>query len=140
MIKNTCLNIFLLLLVVSTFDYGQTEHTDSVKTIKSFLQPGENILFNTDEFSLYCRLYSQDINIPVNNNPNTIWLWTTAAISNTGAENSQIDIEENVSSLLYRQYLKNSKFNAVRYVLGMAQLGAVGYLAYKHIRKYGFLK
>jgi hypothetical protein len=28
----------------------------------------------------------------------------------------------------------------VRYVLGMAQAGAVGYMAYRHIKKYGFWK
>jgi len=43
-------------------------------------------------------------------------------------------------SPLYAQYIEDSKFNPVRYVLGMAQLSAVGYLAYKHIKKYGFLK
>ena len=41
---------------------------------------------------------------------------------------------------LYQKYLEDSKFNPFKYALGMMQVGAVGYLAYKHIKKYGFLK
>jgi hypothetical protein len=40
----------------------------------------------------------------------------------------------------YKQYLENSKFNPIRYVLGIAQTAAVGYMAYRHIKKYGFFK
>ena len=35
-------------------------------------------------------------------------------------------------------YIQSTKFDPIRYVLGMAEMGAVGYLAYKHIKKYGF--
>jgi hypothetical protein len=34
-------------------------------------------------------------------------------------------------------YIENSRTNTFKQVLGMAQLSAVGYLAYKHIKKYG---
>jgi len=40
----------------------------------------------------------------------------------------------------YKQYLENSKIDPIRYVLGMAQAAAVGYMAYRHIKKYGFWK
>jgi hypothetical protein len=40
----------------------------------------------------------------------------------------------------YKQYLKNSKIDPIRYILGMAQAAAVGYMAYRHIKKYGFWK
>jgi hypothetical protein len=41
---------------------------------------------------------------------------------------------------LYNRYLENSKLDPVRYVLGLAQAAAVGYMAYRHIKKYGFWK
>ncbi len=36
------------------------------------------------------------------------------------------------------QYESEKKLSTLRYVLGMAQTGAVGYLLYRHIKKYGF--
>ncbi|GAB4287976.1 MAG: hypothetical protein Kow0098_05220 [Ignavibacteriaceae bacterium] len=41
---------------------------------------------------------------------------------------------------LFIQYENEEKLKTVKYILGMAQLSAVGYLAYKHIKKYGFLR
>jgi len=41
---------------------------------------------------------------------------------------------------LYQKYREDSKFNPFRYALGMVQTGAVGYLAYKHLKKYGFFR
>jgi hypothetical protein len=40
----------------------------------------------------------------------------------------------------YNRYLENSKVDPVRYVLGLIQTAAVGYMAYRHIKKYGFWK
>ena len=40
----------------------------------------------------------------------------------------------------YNQYLEDSKIDPFRYVLGLAQTAAVGYMAYRHIKKYGFWK
>jgi hypothetical protein len=40
----------------------------------------------------------------------------------------------------YNQYLENSKISPISYVLGLAQTAAVGYMAYLHIKKYGFWK
>jgi hypothetical protein len=37
-------------------------------------------------------------------------------------------------------YVENNKFSMVQTVLGMAQAGAVGYLAFKSIQKHGFIK
>jgi len=43
-----------------------------------------------------------------------------------------------ILSNYHKIYIENSKINPVKYILGMAQLGAVGYLAYRHIKKHGF--
>lgn len=42
-----------------------------------------------------------------------------------------------ILSNYHKIYIENSKINPIKYILGMAQLSAVGYLAYKHIKKYG---
>ena len=36
------------------------------------------------------------------------------------------------------QYESEKKLSTLRYILGMAQTGTVGYLLYRHIKKYGF--
>ena len=138
--KNNFIKILFFLFILSLPCYAQIEKVDSTGIEKSPPYVVENIPLKFDEFELYLKLNSIDANIPVNNDQNTIWLWTSTAISNTGAESYNVRSYGNISKFLYMKYLEDSKFNPVRYVLGMAQLGAAGYLAYKHIKKYGFLK
>ncbi len=45
---------------------------------------------------------------------------------------------QNILSPLYSQYMEDQKNDTWRSILGTLQAGAVGYLAYKHIQKYGF--
>jgi len=44
----------------------------------------------------------------------------------------------NLLNPLYNQYMQEQKYAIWRTILGSVQMGAVGYLAYKHIKKYGF--
>ncbi len=134
------MKVLLFVLIFNSIIFAQVEIQDSTLLQNSSLNAMEKIPFKLDEFELYLKLNSIDTKIPVNNDHNTIWLWTSTTISNTGAESYNEGSYGNISKFLYMKYLKDSKFNPVRYVLGMAQLGAVGYLAYKHIKKYGFLK
>jgi len=71
----------------------------------------------------------------------TLWLRTEMAISYFSQYGSG-NFGENNHLLLpfYNQYLENSKFDPIKYVLGIAQISAAGYLAYRHIKKYGFRK
>jgi hypothetical protein len=41
---------------------------------------------------------------------------------------------------LQQQYLNSQNMSVWNYMLGMVQAGAFGYLAYEHLKKYGFLK
>jgi len=41
---------------------------------------------------------------------------------------------------LYNSYLDSQKYSTLYSIIGSVQIGAVTYLAYKHIKKYGFLK
>lgn len=47
------------------------------------------------------------------------------------------DVPDNILQPYYNYYLESKSISLLRRVLGIAQLGAVGYLAYKHIKKYG---
>lgn len=73
-------------------------------------------------------------------NPSTVWLRTQLLISNNAAQFGYDEINTHFTSPLYQQYLKDSEFDMFRYILGVAQASAVGYMAYRHIKKYGFWK
>lgn len=90
------------------------------------------IHYNDDDFHSNNQLLYGD--------PSTIWLRTELILSSTMSFDEKTRAEHHYTSILYQQYLEDSKFDPVRYVLGMAQLTAVGYLAYRHIKKYGFWK
>ena len=90
---------------------------------------------------MYRNLIYMKMNLQTNKDPNTIWMWTKLSINNL----ERIDFHPgqspgNIIEPLHQQYIENSKLNPVRYVLGMAQTAAVGYLAYRHIKKYGLFK
>ena len=91
-----------------------------------------------DEFELQREFKEMKTSISIDGDPNTVWLRTSLAISNTN--NTYQNFSPYFLSPLEKQYLEDSKFNPIRYALGMIQAGAVGYLAYKHIQKYGFFK
>lgn len=110
---------------------------DSLK-IKIESNPLTQMQIKFDEFELHREFNNMKMNVQIAGDPNTVWLRTSLAILNT--DNSDQNFSPHFLSPLEKQYLENSKFNPIRYLLGMVQTGAVGYLAYKHVKKYGFLK
>jgi len=130
--------IFLILLFSSHL-FAQTGDTskDSLKTI-----PNSNSLtemqIKFEDFELYRELYNMKLSVSPDGDSQTIWLRTSVLISQRADLTNETP--NNLLSPLYTQYIESTKFNPIRYVLGMAQAGAVGYLVYKHIKKYGFFK
>jgi len=140
----TLLKILLLVLLLDNISFPQqTDNknfiysTDSIKA-RININPLMQIQNKFDEFELHREFKEMKLSIPIDGDPQTVWLRTMFAISNS--ENVNKDLSQHFLYPLERQFLENSKFNLVRYALGMIQVGAVGYLAYKHIKKYGFLK
>ena len=135
--------ILSVLFVLTFLSYAQSDNTinlynnDSLK-IRINSTPLTEIQIKFEEFELHREFYDLRRKISLDGDPQTVWLRTSLAVSNTIDPNNQKSLH--YLSPFYAQYLEDSKFNPVRYVLGMAQIGAVGYLAYKHIKKYGFFK
>jgi len=135
--------IFQLLLLASFSCFAQQEESlinnkDSVYRFQGIVPPIE-FQYNIDE------IFNKPIapNIPddilFDDNPSTVWLRTELLIMNN-SQSELGDINTHFTSPLYQQYLRDSEFDMVRYVLGAVQAGAVGYMAYRHIKKYGFWK
>jgi len=135
----------LSLLFISSFQLLAQEKPEinssiSVDSLKIKLKENSliQIQIKFDEFELHREFKDMKMSVPIDGDPNTVWLRTSLAVSKT--ENLGKDFSPHFLSSLEKQYLENSKFNPLKYALGMVQAGAVGYLAYKHIKKYGFLK
>lgn len=75
-----------------------------------------------------------------NDNQSTIWLRTELMVSKSLSEFDDNQFSPHFTLSLYKKHLENSKFDMMSYILGVAQTSAVAYMAYRHIKKYGFWK
>lgn len=135
----TCNYIFISIILINSFIFSQENQTDTILTNPKPSVFIDKIFFQFDEFDFYRDLYHSNIQTPPDNDKNTIQLRTEMLIRQSTKNNFNEESNYYFLSPLYNKYIEESKFNPVRYVLGMAQLSAVGYLAYKHIKKYGFI-
>ncbi|MFO7526367.1 MAG: hypothetical protein R6W68_13030 [Ignavibacteriaceae bacterium] len=135
----TCNYIFISIILINGFMFSQEIQTDTIPINPNSPVFKDNIFIQFDEFDFYRDLYHSNIQIPPDNDKNTIQLRTEMLIRQSTKNNFNEDNNYYFLSPLYNKYIEESKFNPVRYVLGMAQLSAVGYLAYRHIKKYGFI-
>lgn len=136
---------FLVLLIPFCFCFSQQRENnlinrpDSIYRFHGIIPPIE-FKYNLDD------IFSKPVNTQIpedvlfDANPSTIWLRTELSLSNNNFQFGSEAINTHFTSSLYKQYLKDSEFNMIRYVLGIAQTSAIAYMAYRHIKKYGFWK
>ncbi len=98
--------------------------------------PDLNFLINKAEFLRYTTL--QGIT-ELNTDNSKLWLQSKVVLNKNffSFENNDLPYEDLLSPLM-QQYQSQQKMKPLYYILGTAQTAAVGYLAYKHIKKYGF--
>jgi hypothetical protein len=106
---------------------------DTILRQQGFI-PSLNLDYKFDDLFLNDQFNPYQSSTAFFDDTSTIWLRTELSLS----FNAESEEDKHFTSPLYDQYLEDSKFNLFRSVLGMAQLSAVGYLAYRHIKKYGF--
>lgn len=136
--------ILFFVLAISYSCYPQQEkeiisRKDSVYRYQGIITPVE-FQYNINEIFRRPLLSELPDEVLFEKNPSTIWLRTEFLISNQSGNYNGDEINTHFSSTLYQQYINDSEFNMVRYILGTIQAGAVGYMAYRHIKKYGFWK
>lgn len=138
------LTIFLFLIRTVDFysqDEGENQagRIDSIKRFQGIIPPVE-FQYNFD--AIFSKPITSQVaeEILFDDNPSTIWLRTELFMSNQAAHSGVEEAGTYFTSVLYHQYLKDAEFNMVRYVLGIAQTSAAAYIAYRHIKKYGFWK
>jgi hypothetical protein len=137
--------VIILFLTVTINSYAQNQEIhfiiepDSTYRFQGIVPPVE-FQYNFNE--IFSKLLLTDLpdEVVFDKNPSTIWLRTELLISNKSEGFTSNEINTHFTSPLYQQYLKDSEFNMFRYILGAAQASAVAYMAYRHIKKYGFWK
>jgi hypothetical protein len=138
---------FLILPFIFSFSYScfaQQEKAfdtirDSVYRYQGIIPPLE-FKYNFEEIFSKSLLSEVPDDILFDNNPSTIWLRTEILLSKNFTQTDYGEMNTFFTAPLYQQYLRDSEFDMVRYILGTVQTGAVAYMAYRHIKKYGFWK
>jgi hypothetical protein len=70
-------------------------------------------------------------------------VWMRARLQLNGMADAQQfgdEVKSNLLSPLSQQFTASQRMKELKYILGTIQAGAVGYLAYQHLKKFGFLK
>jgi hypothetical protein len=75
------------------------------------------------------------------NDTASLWIRTNLQIN---ALSSYLSANQNntvnILSPLYQNYVSSQSMRTIKTILGSVSFGATAYLAYKHLKKYGFLK
>jgi hypothetical protein len=136
--------LFSLILFITTAlpAFGQTK-TDSLKrtetpmNFSAFFNPYNN--FNDPYF--FNELNKLSLNTYSIEDSSSIWMRTRMQMAGmSDGENINRGLQSPFLDALSRQYSASQNLKTLRSILGAVQVGAVGYLAYQHLKKYGFLK
>ena len=132
------LSASVFFLIFAQAFYPQEENEISVNdSVKIGNNKIEKLLFQLEEFEFYRDLTELKRSFEMIHGTAKLLLKAALGMSNKSTFESENDLTPGyLHSPLYEQYLENSKFNPVRTALGMIQAGAVGYLAYRHIKKW----
>lgn len=134
-----CFFLFAASLLAQETEKYSIESSDSSHRYQGIIPPVE-YQYNLEEFFIEPLFNQIPDEILFEDNPSNIWLRTELLISYNNLQTENGEINTHFTSTLYQQYLRDSEFNMVSYVLGIAQTSAVAYMAYRHIKKYGFWK
>lgn len=143
-IKIISIVMFVFCLTIEGFsqknDTNKTHQNDSLLYHQG-INPRLNVYYDFNEFVLPFKMNYSNPDLLFSGDSSTLWMRTQLALEySLRFGNNTPSVSNDLTAPLYNQYLQHSKFDPVRYILGMAQAAAVGYLAYRHIKKYGFWK
>jgi hypothetical protein len=133
--------IFSTIIFTSIFSQNETSKVQGNDPTRTFKTDALlNLSYKFDEFDFYRNLTKPIFNLNVDSSTAKLALRTSVEMSNNSSLDNENPTPMYLHSILYEEYLEKSKFNPVRTALGLIQAGAVGYLAYRHIKKWGFIK
>ena len=129
--------VFSFLLIVSISTFAQGIKHDSLQTIEPPLNFSTyfNPLRYLPNSYFDNELNSLSINANFLNDSTSILMQTRMQLARLSNQNP-VDAKTNILIPLYRNYIAGQSIGWFKQILGAVQVGAVGFLAYKHIEKY----
>ena len=133
--------IFIIPFTSFSLAQNSTSRKDSTSkpAVTLYNLSGDNLFFpGESSFNITAHGSFQNFNLLHIEDSSTVWMRTRMSIMNNGFafEDKPVSVSEMLHPYL-NFYIESKNIGLFRQVLGMAQLGAAGYLAYKHIKKYG---
>ena len=133
------LPILTLTVPAQVRDEKSDNYVDSTYRFQGIVPPVE-FQYNLNEILSKPIINKFGEDVIFDDSQSSIWLRTELLISSSSTQFGNNKTNTHFTSTLYQQYLKDSEFDMARYILGAAQVSAVAYMAYLHIKKYGFWK
>lgn len=135
---------FLIVFSISHFpqnnnSYQEPTGKDSLKIKRGFSSFFDSYLEDQMKFDEFSR--HSVFNNPMIYDSSSAWLAAKLFISNSvDSDPIKNNFKMSVLNPLKQQYDESQNLKELKAILGAVKLGAVGFLAYKHIKEYGFLK
>jgi len=137
--KMNCFMKALFIFVFMSFNALSQEINDSLNRKDQIIKPNKRYSSNINDLYFYLDLHNFNKIFLLNTDPNTQWLWTSCFVLNSRQATAESNINFDYITLpLYQKYIKDSQLNTFRRILKIVQRCIAFYLAYCHVKKYGF--
>jgi hypothetical protein len=134
--RNKSIVLILSLIFTCLTTSGQT---DSLKNFR-FEIPREIYDYELEHIDFLNNFSKLSTLSSIANDPSSLWIRTRLQLNALSEFSPRNDSKPDILNPLYQKYLANQNMRVIKSILGSVSLGATAYLAYRHIKKYGFLK
>lgn len=136
----TFLYNLIVLFLFCNFLVAQNK-TDSLKKLEAPLN-FSNYFYNQSSYLFNLNdMRNLKLSRSFLNDTSSIWMLTRMQLAGIiNQDEIQNNLQMNILNPLQEKYSDLQSMKVLKYFLGTVQLSAVGYLAYLHLKKYGFLK
>lgn len=135
---------FILLILFCTVIQAQEKTSrQNADTTGAILNPGSVTEPNNklDSFSSYEKKFFIPPPSAFSFDKSSIMLRTRLQLGEMIIEDPiKTNFRLSILNPLHQKYVESQSMKELKYILGAVQAGAVGYMAYQHLKKYGFLK
>jgi len=133
--------LILLICVAAPLSFGQSKtELDTLNSFKLSI-PLEVLEYNINNDLYLNRINSSILNYPTFIDSSSVWIQARMMAGNfINAQEGFENKAEKMTNPMLNSYYDSQKLATLKTILSSVQVGDVQYIAYKHIKKYGFLK
>lgn len=138
-ISNIKFFLFIFFITITT----TAQYNDAADSLHwlQFKIPEEVLNYQFNQLQFEDQLFKNSILSQDIYDTSSVWIRTRMQLGTFHNDNRAEEIwKANILNPLQDKFIKSQQMKFWNTVLASVQVGAVSYLAYKHLRKYGFLK